>query len=138
MNRIIVKKATKDDRDVTYRITSSLRDIVVKDDKYRVPLFRESARFMTSREVCPMFYLLQGIPMADFMYMTPLMQKLTMASPETTERCLRLLNQRTNFDKPPKADIDQILDGCYTYPGSPFMPVFSNQKWEDEKKRKRG
>jgi hypothetical protein len=85
-----------------------------------------------------MFYLLQGIPMADFMYMTPLMQKLTMASPETTERCLRLLNQRTNFNKPPKADIDQILDGCYTYPGSPFMPVFSNQKWEDEKKRKRG
>ena len=139
MNRIILQKATKDDRNVTDRVTSCLRDIVVANDKYRTPLFRESARFMTSREVCPLFHLLQGISMADYMYMTPLQQKLSMASYETTGRSLRKLNEQAKFEKPAKADVNQILDSCYTYPGSPFHQVFENQMWEDKKKnRKKG
>ena len=138
MNRVILQKATKDTRNVTDRVTSGLRDIVVADDKYRTPLFRESARFMVSREVCPLFHLLQGISMADYMYMTPLQQKFSMSSYETTGRSLRKLNEQAKFEKPTKADVNQILDNCYTYPGSPFHQVFENQMWEDKKNRKRG
>lgn len=133
MKRKIVKKATRATRTITEHVTSGLRDLTVQSDKFRAPLYRESARFLVSKEVCPTYHLLQSMSMADFAYATPLIQKLSLCSYETTGRSIRKLNEQANFTNPTANDVNNILDACYIN-GGPFVQVFDNSKWNNNKK----
>lgn len=128
MNRTILQEEKREKRNITSRVFSNIRDLSRDNELYAQPLYRETARFMASERVCPTFYLMGQLPISDLQHTTPLFQKLSLCSYETTGRCFRKLNEQQKREKMTKAEADDIIDSLYI-DGGPFFIVLSNDKW---------
>jgi len=124
-------------------LKQALREICFRDDGYRLAIFRESARFMASEQVCQLYDLIKDIPIKDFGYLTPLCQRLGLVPYETSGRDFRKLNQDEGYGNnvlfqsltPTQTSFLLKLDYI---DGGPIFRVFSNEKWMNHNIMMRG